>query len=102
MLRGAVVSPGAISPRSWVYFPARLVGLVAEGAVLPVTRRQKVFSNGTLLIQQARQGEDQGTYTCQAVNRQKHSARRDVEVAVQSECPVPPLRLILIRLKAAS
>lgn len=57
--------------------------------MLPVTRRQKVFANGTLVIQQARQSEDQGTYTCQAVNRQKHTARRDVEVSVQSEYSVP-------------
>ena len=52
---------------------------------LPTMRRHVVFPNGTLVVQQARQTEDQGTYTCQAVNRQKHTARRDVEVAVQSK-----------------
>ncbi|XP_052126133.1 cell adhesion molecule Dscam2 isoform X2 [Frankliniella occidentalis] len=67
-------------------YPIESISWEHNGQALPSSRRQKVFPNGTLLVQQTRQGEDQGTYTCQAVNRQKHSARRDVEVAVQ----IPP------------
>lgn len=50
--------------------------------MLPVNRRQRVYTNGTLVIEQAQRQADAGTYTCQAQNRQKNSARRDVEVQV--------------------
>jgi hypothetical protein len=55
---------------------------VPEGTVLPMNRRQRVYSNGTLIIEHAQRQADAGTYTCQAQNRQKHTARRDVEVQV--------------------
>jgi hypothetical protein len=55
---------------------------VADGAILPVNRRQRVYPNGTLVIEHAQRPADAGTYTCQAQNRQKHTARRDVEVQV--------------------
>lgn len=41
-----------------------------------------MYTNGTLVIEQAQRQTDAGTYTCQAQNRQKNSARRDVEVQV--------------------
>jgi hypothetical protein len=41
-----------------------------------------VFPNGTLVVEQTQRGEDAGTYTCQAANRQRHAARRDVEVQI--------------------
>lgn len=47
-----------------------------------MNRRQRVYSNGTLVIEHAQRQADAGTYTCQAQNRQKHTARRDVEVQV--------------------
>lgn len=47
-----------------------------------MNRRQRVYSNGSLVIEHAQRQEDAGTYTCQAQNRQKHTARRDVEVQV--------------------
>jgi hypothetical protein len=56
-----------------------------DGAMLPINRRQRVYSNGTLLIEHAQRPTDAGTYTCMAANRQKHSARRDVEVQVLGE-----------------
>ncbi|KAF4524305.1 hypothetical protein B566_EDAN005361 [Ephemera danica] len=55
---------------------------VYDGSILPVNRRQRVYPNGTLVIEHAQRYADAGTYTCQAQNRQKHSARRDVEVQV--------------------
>lgn len=33
-------------------------------------------------MEQTQRGEDAGTYTCQASNRQRHAARRDVEVQI--------------------
>lgn len=56
--------------------------LSTEGQTLPLNRRQKVFPNGTLIVEQTQRGEDAGTYTCQATNRQRHVARRDVEVQI--------------------
>lgn len=55
---------------------------ISDGVVLPMNRRQRVYSNGTLVIEHAQRQADAGTYTCQAQNRQKHTARRDVEVQV--------------------
>lgn len=56
--------------------------LFSDGMALPVNRRQRVYPNGTLVIEHAEREADAGTYTCQAQNRQKHIARRDVEVQV--------------------
>lgn len=47
-----------------------------------MNRRQRAYSNGTLIIDQVQRNSDAGTYTCQAQNRQRHSARREVEVQV--------------------
>lgn len=59
--------------------------LFADGQNLPLNRRQKVFPNGTLIVEQTQRGEDAGTYTCQASNRQRHAARKDVEVQILGE-----------------
>lgn len=59
--------------------------LSLDGNVLPVNRRQRVYANGTLVIEQAQRPADAGTYTCQAQNRQRNTARRDVEVQVIGE-----------------
>lgn len=63
-----------------------------DGAILPANRRQRVFSNGTLVVSNAQQTRDAGTYTCQAQNRQKHTARRDVEVQVLGEYSLSLIR----------
>lgn len=51
-----------------------------------------MYPNGTLIVEQTQRGEDAGTYTCQASNRQRHAARRDVEVQIignkHKQCPV--------------
>lgn len=54
-----------------------------------MNRRQRVYSNGTLVIEHAQRQADAGTYTCQAQNRQKHTARRDVEVQVIGDLHQP-------------
>lgn len=56
--------------------------ILSDGQTLPLNRRQKVFPNGTLIVEQTQRGEDAGTYTCQAANRQRHASRRDVEVQI--------------------
>jgi hypothetical protein len=55
---------------------------ISDGTVLPMNRRQRVYTNGTLVIEHAERQADAGSYTCQAQNGQKHTARRDVEVQV--------------------
>ncbi|XP_014256768.1 Down syndrome cell adhesion molecule-like protein Dscam2 [Cimex lectularius] len=63
-------------------YPIETITWERDGTILPTNRRQRVYPNGTLIIEQAQKGTDGGTYTCQAQSRQKHIARRDVEVQV--------------------
>ncbi|XP_060519429.1 cell adhesion molecule Dscam2 isoform X3 [Cylas formicarius] len=63
-------------------YPIESISWERDGQVLPLIRRQRVYSNGTLVVEQTQRKEDAGTYTCQAQNRQRNSARRDVEVQV--------------------
>lgn len=62
------------------------VNLFLDGSILPVNLRQKVYSNGTLIIEQVQRQTDAGTYTCQAKNHHGHSSRRDIEIQVLSTC----------------
>ncbi|KAL1500781.1 hypothetical protein ABEB36_006226 [Hypothenemus hampei] len=63
-------------------YPIESVIWERDGQILPVNARQRVYPNGTLYVEHTQKGEDAGTYTCQAQNRQRNSARRDVEVQV--------------------
>ncbi|XP_073949185.1 Down syndrome cell adhesion molecule 1 isoform X9 [Choristoneura fumiferana] len=58
-----------------------------DGRVLPINRKQKVFPNGTLVIENVERLSDQATYTCVAKNSQGYSARGTLELQVM----VPPL-----------
>ncbi|XP_047103802.1 Down syndrome cell adhesion molecule-like protein Dscam2 [Schistocerca piceifrons] len=53
---------------------------------LPVTRRQKVFSNGTLLLENVQKDTDRGLYRCTAMNKQGHSSSQTLPLTVT----VPP------------
>lgn len=55
-----------------------------DGTKLPVNLRQKVYSNGTLTIEEVQRQTDAGTYTCQAKNHHGHLSRRDVEIQILS------------------
>ncbi|CAH3959324.1 unnamed protein product [Pieris brassicae] len=57
-----------------------------DGRVLPINRKQKVFPNGTLVIENVERMSDQATYTCVAKNSQGYSARGQLELQVM----VPP------------
>ncbi|XP_072939081.1 cell adhesion molecule Dscam1 isoform X13 [Epargyreus clarus] len=57
-----------------------------DGRVLPINRKQKVFPNGTLVIENVERISDQATYTCVAKNSQGYSARGTLELQVM----VPP------------
>ncbi|CAH2991218.1 unnamed protein product [Chilo suppressalis] len=58
-----------------------------DGRVLPINRKQKVFPNGTLVIENVERMSDQATYTCVAKNSQGYSVRGNLELQVM----VPPL-----------
>ncbi|XP_058460355.1 cell adhesion molecule Dscam2 isoform X7 [Malaya genurostris] len=49
---------------------------------LPINRKQRVFPNGTLIIENVERNSDQATYTCVAKNSEGYTARGTLEVAV--------------------
>ncbi|XP_053683718.1 cell adhesion molecule Dscam2 [Sabethes cyaneus] len=51
---------------------------------LPINRKQKVFPNGTLIIENVERNSDQATYTCVAKNSEGYTARGTLEVAVMA------------------
>uniref|UniRef100_T1JAL8 Down syndrome cell adhesion molecule-like protein Dscam2 n=1 Tax=Strigamia maritima TaxID=126957 RepID=T1JAL8_STRMM len=68
-------------------YPIDSVWWEKDSLKLPVNRRQRVFPNGTIIIQNVQPELDPGKYTCVIRNPQRLTARRDVEVVVV----VPPM-----------
>ncbi|XP_018577214.1 Down syndrome cell adhesion molecule-like protein Dscam2 isoform X3 [Anoplophora glabripennis] len=66
--------------------PVEAVVWERDGRLLPINRKQKVFPNGTLIIENVERASDQATYVCVAKNSQGYSARGSLEVQVM----VPP------------
>ncbi|XP_045473824.1 Down syndrome cell adhesion molecule-like protein Dscam2 isoform X12 [Harmonia axyridis] len=62
--------------------PVESVVWERDGRVLPINRKQKVFKNGTLIIENVERSSDQATYVCVAKNAQGYSARGSLEVQV--------------------
>lgn len=52
---------------------------------LPINRKQKVFPNGTLIIENVERNSDQAKYTCVAKNAEGYSARGSLEVQVMGK-----------------
>ena len=52
---------------------------------LPINRRQEVFPNGTLIIQDVQRGIDDGVYKCRAWNKQGQNAIGTVRVYVMGK-----------------
>ncbi|EEB12183.1 down syndrome cell adhesion molecule, putative, partial [Pediculus humanus corporis] len=71
-------------------YPIESISWEQGGVYLPINRRQKVYSNGTLIIENLQKEFDGGTYTCQAKNNQRATARRNVEIHIM----VPPKILL--------
>lgn len=59
---------------------------IPDGRVLPINRKQKVFHNGTLIIENVERQSDQATYTCVAKNPQGLTSRGSLEVQVMGRC----------------
>lgn len=56
-----------------------------ENRVLPINRKQKVFPNGTLIIENVERNSDQATYTCVAKNAEGYSARGSIEIEIMGK-----------------
>lgn len=56
-----------------------------DNRALPINRKQKVFPNGTLIIENVERNSDQATYTCVAKNAEGYSARGSLEVQVMGK-----------------
>ncbi|XP_066145681.1 cell adhesion molecule Dscam1 isoform X28 [Euwallacea fornicatus] len=63
-----------------------------DGRLLPINRKQKVFPNGTLIIENVERASDQATYVCVAKNSQGYSARGSLEVQVMVAPVISPFQ----------
>ncbi|XP_046638873.1 Down syndrome cell adhesion molecule-like protein Dscam2 isoform X13 [Daphnia pulicaria] len=71
-------------------YPIDTIQWEKGGRVLPVNRRQQVFPNGTLIIENVQRSLDQGSYTCIAKNTQGFSAKGNLEVQVMVAPQITP------------
>ncbi|XP_061927159.1 cell adhesion molecule Dscam2 isoform X5 [Apis cerana] len=67
-------------------FPIASITWEKDGKVLPTSRRQEVFPNGTLVLHHVDRSTDHGAYTCTAKNKQGRSDSQTVHIEVK----VPP------------
>ncbi|KAG5667730.1 hypothetical protein PVAND_015701 [Polypedilum vanderplanki] len=63
-------------------YPIESIVWERENRVLPINRKQKVFPNGTLIIENVERNSDQATYTCVAKATDGYSARGTLEVEI--------------------
>ena len=56
-----------------------------DGYELPSDGRQKIFANGTLIINQALKSTDEGYYTCTAFSRRDEEHSGNVHIQVLSK-----------------
>lgn len=62
-----------------------LIILFPDGRTLPINRKQKVFPNGTLIIENVERQSDQATYTCVVQNEQGFLVKGNLEVQVMGK-----------------
>ncbi|KAG6458279.1 hypothetical protein O3G_MSEX010787 [Manduca sexta] len=67
-------------------YPIESIVWERDGRVLPINRKQKVFPNGTLVIENVERMSDEATYTCVAKNSQAFTSKGTLELQVM----VPP------------
>ncbi|XP_076672538.1 Down syndrome cell adhesion molecule 1 isoform X41 [Andrena cerasifolii] len=72
-------------------YPIESIVWERDTRVLPINRKQKVFPNGTLIIENVERMSDQATYTCVARNAQGYSARGTIEVQVMVSPQIAPI-----------
>ncbi|XP_071630084.1 Down syndrome cell adhesion molecule 1 isoform X11 [Temnothorax longispinosus] len=74
-------------------YPIESIVWERDTRVLPINRKQKVFPNGTLIIENIERMSDQAIYTCVARNAQGYSARGTLEVQVMVAPEIAPFVL---------
>ncbi|XP_014598788.1 PREDICTED: Down syndrome cell adhesion molecule-like protein Dscam2 isoform X4 [Polistes canadensis] len=74
-------------------YPIESIVWERDTRVLPINRKQKVFPNGTLIIENVERMSDQATYTCVARNAQGYSARGTLEVQVMVSPQIAPFSI---------
>ncbi|KAL6435015.1 hypothetical protein ACFW04_005260 [Cataglyphis niger] len=74
-------------------YPIESIVWERDTRVLPINRKQKVFPNGTLIIENVERMSDQATYTCVARNAQGYSARGTLEVQVMVAPHIGPFTI---------
>ncbi|XP_047479361.1 Down syndrome cell adhesion molecule-like protein Dscam2 [Penaeus chinensis] len=63
-------------------YPLHKIIWTKDGVRLPTGHRQRVFPNGTLVIEQVTRGTDDGQYSCTAMSRQGRSDTQQLTVRV--------------------
>ncbi|XP_055593982.1 cell adhesion molecule Dscam2 isoform X31 [Uranotaenia lowii] len=71
-------------------YPIESIVWERDNRQLPINRKQKVFPNGTLIIENVERNSDQATYTCVAKNSEGYTARGTLEVAVMVAPQIVP------------
>ncbi|XP_025414622.1 Down syndrome cell adhesion molecule-like protein Dscam2 isoform X35 [Sipha flava] len=71
-------------------YPLESISWERDNRQLPINRKQKVFPNGTLIIENVERSSDQATYTCVARNAQGHTAKGNLEVQVMVRPKILP------------
>ncbi|XP_052129300.1 cell adhesion molecule Dscam2-like isoform X2 [Frankliniella occidentalis] len=66
-------------------YPIKSITWERDGRTLPINRKQKVFPNGTLIIENVERQSDQATYTCVVQNEQGFLVKGNLEVAVMGK-----------------
>lgn len=59
-----------------------------DNRALPINRKQKVFPNGTLIIENVERNSDQASYTCVAKNTEGFIARGAIEIEVMGKLTI--------------
>ncbi|BES94143.1 IGc2 [Nesidiocoris tenuis] len=73
-------------------YPIDTIQWERDGRLLPINRKQKVFPNGTLIIENVERLSDQATYTCVAKNAKGYSSRGTLEVQVMVAPSISPFQ----------
>ncbi|XP_052129244.1 cell adhesion molecule Dscam2-like isoform X4 [Frankliniella occidentalis] len=63
-------------------YPIETITWEKDGRVLPLNRRQHVFPNGTLHLENVQRDSESGLYRCTASNKQGRSSTQGLELAV--------------------
>ncbi|XP_049290915.1 Down syndrome cell adhesion molecule-like protein Dscam2 isoform X21 [Anopheles funestus] len=71
-------------------YPIESIVWERDNRQLPINRKQKVFPNGTLIIENVERNSDQATYTCVAKNSEGYTARGTLEVQVMAVPQIMP------------